>query len=117
LLLQRPEDVLVLGAWVEKLEMEQVKPPSLPWDSGLPMSRDIDRSVAGARRLALSLNLDVELSIVALPVSLNSENINVCNRLELVGNVVSSIRSMNGTLNLVVAFEIKAGETSFSKKR
>jgi hypothetical protein len=56
---------------------------------------DTDLSNTGTRELTLGLNLHVESIVVALPVSLNSETINVCNRLDLVGNVVSSVRSMN----------------------
>jgi hypothetical protein len=81
LLLQKPEDVLVLGAWVEKLELEleQAKPPSLPWDPGLLVSRDIDRADdAGANGLQRNLNLEDELFAYNLHVSLNVEDFNVC---------------------------------------
>jgi hypothetical protein len=78
LLLQKPEDVLVLGAWVEKLELEQAKPPSLPWDPGLLVSRDIDRADVGANGLQRNLNLEDELFADNLHVSLNVEDFNVC---------------------------------------
>jgi hypothetical protein len=47
LLLRKPEDVLVLGAWMEKLELEHARPPSLPWDPGLLVLRGKDRSDLG----------------------------------------------------------------------
>jgi hypothetical protein len=53
----KPEDVLVLGAWVEKLEIEQTRPPKLPWDPSLSAPRGIDRFDAGAMEMPLGLNL------------------------------------------------------------
>jgi hypothetical protein len=35
MLLQKPEDVLILGGWVEQLEAAQARSPALTWESGV----------------------------------------------------------------------------------
>jgi hypothetical protein len=34
MLVQKPEDVLILGGWLEQLEAAQTRPPALTWDPG-----------------------------------------------------------------------------------
>jgi hypothetical protein len=34
MILQRPEDALILGGWVEQLDAEQARPPALAWEPG-----------------------------------------------------------------------------------
>jgi hypothetical protein len=78
MLLLKPEDVLVMGAWVEKLEMEQARPPSLPWDPGALVARDKELSDAGVIRDAV--RPDMELGADTLLVSMKNEPTTECNR-------------------------------------
>jgi hypothetical protein len=59
-------------------------------DPGLPMSGDIDRADAETRELRSN-----EMPADNLSVSLNAEELNVCNRLDLDVNAASSVRSLN----------------------
>jgi hypothetical protein len=96
MLLQRPEDTLILDDCVEKLEAEQARPPTLPWDCGSSVPRDTRQSNSWVVEVLVWLNSrQFDSGTVDVLVWPNSTDNNACNRLDLDRNVLNSVRSAN----------------------
>jgi hypothetical protein len=91
MVVQRPEDVLMLGGWVEQLEAVQTRPSALIWDPGA-LQRDSSPSKLGGD-LVWSSSSQAASEVWGVHVCPSSSAISDCNRLVMDANVPNSVRS------------------------